>query len=145
MSGSCVKKPTTLLRRGLQTRPPGLTAPAEKIRGKESKPTRGQTVPPAITRLITRRAIARTRGIAQAEPGDAEGDQQHEDVLPFFADDACRARIIGDELRGNSLKPSDDFVACSAPTISATATPMMSVVINERFMSNQAFCADAAG
>jgi hypothetical protein len=29
--------------------------------------------------------------------------------LPFFADDARRARIIGDELRGNTLKPSDDF------------------------------------
>ena len=29
--------------------------------------------------------------------------------MPFFADDPCRARIIGDELRGNSLKPSDDF------------------------------------
>ena len=54
------------------------------------------------------RAIVPHR-IAQAEPGDAEGDQQHEDVLPFFADDACRARIIGDELRSNSLKPSDDF------------------------------------
>jgi hypothetical protein len=27
-----------------------------------------------------------------------------------------------------------DLVACSAPTITATATPMMSVVINKRFI-----------
>src|SRR6266446_6479285 len=58
VSGYCVKKPTTPLRRGTQLRAQRTTVPAEKIRGKESKPKRGQTVPPAVTRSITRRASA---------------------------------------------------------------------------------------
>ena len=49
VTGSSVKKATTLVPRGLHRRQPGLRGPAEKIRGRESKPTRDQTIPPATT------------------------------------------------------------------------------------------------
>jgi hypothetical protein len=65
--------------------------------------------------------------------------------LPFFAYDACRARIIGDELRGNSLKPSDDFRRMQRSDNHRNSDSNAERCDQRTLHGNQAFCADAAG
>jgi hypothetical protein len=46
----------------------------------------------------------RSWNIAEPEPRDSKSNQQDKNVLPFFADDSCRARIVGDKPCGDSFK-----------------------------------------
>ena len=86
-----------------------------------------------------------TLTIRKAEPGDADSDQQHENVLPFFTYDACRACIIGDELRSNSLKPGDDFGRMQRHDNQRNSDSNDERCDQRTLHDDQAFCVDAAG
>ena len=56
-----------------------------------------------------------------------------------------RARIIGDEMRGNSLKPSDDSSRMQRSDNQRNGDSNDERCDQRTLHENQAFCADAAG